>query len=101
MNQKDRFFRLVQEEPAFFKEHGISELGLFGSAVRGEDQRYSDFDVLVKFEDGKKSFRNFVAVSDFLEERLGRPVDLVTREGLSPYIGPSILEQTEYVQIAS
>lgn len=101
MTQKDRFFRLVQEEPAFFKEHGISEFGLFGSVVRGEDRLDSDFDVLVKFEDGKKSFRNFIAVSDFLEKRLGRPVDMVTREGLSPYIGPSILEQTEYVPIAS
>jgi predicted nucleotidyltransferase len=69
--------------------------------VRGDDQADSDFDVLVTFEKGKKNFRNFVAVSDFLEERLGSPVDLVTREGLSPYFGPMILKEMEYVPIAS
>ena len=57
--------------------------------------------VLVVFEEGKKSFRNFVAVSDLLEEKLGSSVDLVTREGLSPHIGPHILRETEYAPIAS
>lgn len=32
----------------------------------------------------------------YLDELLGRKVDLVTRESLSPYIGPRILPQFEY-----
>ncbi|MBC2601239.1 nucleotidyltransferase family protein [Puniceicoccus vermicola] len=101
MTGKDRFLQLIREESAFFKSYGIEELGLFGSVARGEEKAESDFDVLVKFEEGKKSFRNFVAVSDFLEERLGGPVDLVTVEGLSPHIGPSVLEETYNVPLAS
>jgi predicted nucleotidyltransferase len=35
----------------------------------------------------------------FLEDIFGRSVDLVTVEALSPYIGPHILEEVEYVAI--
>jgi hypothetical protein len=55
---------------------------------------------LLSSKQGKK-FRNFAAVVDFLEEKLGGTVDLVTREGLSPFIGPHILEEVEYASLAS
>ena len=35
-------------------------------------------------------------VAFLLEEVFGRKVDLVTRESLSPYIGPKILAEVEY-----
>ena len=38
-------------------------------------------------------------VSMLLEDVLGRSVDLVTRESLSPYIGPHILREVERVAI--
>jgi predicted nucleotidyltransferase len=40
-----------------------------------------------------------MAVSFLLEEELGRSVELVTREALSPHIGPHILQNVEYVEI--
>ena len=100
-SKKSRFHQVVQENAEFLSSLGVTELGLFGSVVRGEDGNESDVDVLVRFREGKKSFRSFLALSDFLEEQLGSPVDLVTREGLSRHIGPRVLKETEYVQIAS
>ena len=40
-------------------------------------------------------------VSFLLEELLGRNVEVVTPEGLSPYIGPHILKEVERVDIAA
>ncbi|WP_228702764.1 hypothetical protein [Salisaeta longa] len=40
-----------------------------------------------------------MALSFLLEEELGRSVELVTPEALSPHIGPHILKEVEYVEI--
>jgi uncharacterized protein len=74
---------------------GVERLGLFGSFVRDEATPESDVDVLVDFAAGRKTFRALCAVGDLLEERLGRTVEIVTRRGLSPYIGPHILATTQ------
>lgn len=101
MSRKEKFLEVVHTDSDLLQFYGIKEIGIFGSVNRGEDRDKSDYDILVVFETGKKNFRNFVAVSDLLEERLGAPVDLVTREGLSPHMGPNILKETEYAPIAS
>lgn len=76
---------------------GVKRIGLFGSFVRNEATPSSDVDVLVEFEPGQKSFDRFMKLSWMLEEILQRPVEIVTTEALSPYIGPRILESVEYV----
>ena len=78
---------------------GVQRLGLFGSFQRGESEPDSDVDLLVEFVPGEKSFDHFMAVSFLLEEALGRPVELVTREALSPHLGPHILDDVDYVEI--
>lgn len=47
------------------------------------------------------TFDNFMEVSFLLEDLLGRKVELVTPESLSPYIGPHILREVESVDIAA
>jgi uncharacterized protein len=76
---------------------GVRRIALFGSMARGEARADSDVDLLVEFEPGGKSFDRFLALSDLLEHLLGRHVDLVTTEALSPYIGPHILAEAEDV----
>lgn len=80
---------------------GVAQVGLFGSFVRDEATFDSDVDVLVDFQEGRKTYRALCAVGDLLEEVLGRPVEILTRAGLSPYIGPHILNTTEYVLAAA
>lgn len=70
---------------------------LFGSHAHGQATPDSDVDLLVEFAAGKKTLDNFVALSFLLEELLGRRVELVTPESLSPYVGPCILREVEYV----
>lgn len=80
---------------------GVVRVGIFGSFVRGEQHENSDVDLLVEFIPGAKTFSNFMNAAYLLEETMGRRVEVLTLEGLSPYIGPHILEELEYVSIAA
>jgi predicted nucleotidyltransferase len=88
--------RLVASE-ARIRGLGVQRLALFGSVLRGEAGPDSDVDVLVQFSPGAKTFEHFLALSDLLEELLGKPVELVTTEALSPFIGPRILAEAHDV----
>jgi predicted nucleotidyltransferase len=76
---------------------GVTKLALFGSVLRGQAHAQSDVDFLVEFAPGAKSYARFLALFDLLESRLGRPVELVTTEALSPFIGPRILMEAQDV----
>ena len=80
---------------------GVKKIGLFGSFVRGEQTPLSDVDLLVEFAPEKHTFDNFFDVTFLLEELLGRNVEVVTPESLSPHIGPHILKEVEHVPIAA
>jgi len=78
------------------RERGLQSLALFGSVARGDVRPDSDVDVLVDIAaDVPFSLVDLVAVKDFLEERLGRPVDVVTKKGLEPLIRERVLREAE------
>ncbi len=78
-------------------EYGVKKIGLFGSYVRNMQNAQSDIDLLVEFEPDKLNYSNFINLAFFLEDNLESKVDLVTLDSLSPYIGPNILKEVEYV----
>ena len=96
VSNKNRVLELIGENRGAIKLLGVRKLGLFGSFVRDEQDDQSDVDFIVEFEQGEKSFDNFVQLAYLLEDLLGRRVELVTPESLSPYIGPRILKEVEY-----
>lgn len=77
---------------------GVSQLGLFGSTVRGENTRKSDIDILIDFTEGQETYLNFLNACNILQDAFGKiKLDVVTKKGLSPYIGETILNEVEYV----
>ncbi len=77
---------------------GVIQLGLFGSTVRGENTPKSDIDILLDFRAGEETYPNFLRACQILEDSFKySKVDVVTKKGLSPYIGQSILREVEYV----
>ena len=79
-------------------EFGVVSLGLFGSTVREENRSDSDIDILIDFDTNKETYFNFISVCNILEDLFRRnKLDVVTRKGLSPYIGKTILNEVEYV----
>lgn len=96
VSTKAEVLERLRQQQAQLRTLGVARLGLFGSFVRDEAGPESDVDLLVDFAEGRKSFDGFFALLDFLESLLGRDVELLTRPGLSPYVGPHILNTTEY-----
>lgn len=80
---------------------GVQRIGLFGSFVTGKQTDSSDVDVFVEFIPSQHTFDNFMELAFLLEDLLGRKVELVTHESLSPYIGPRILQEVEIVPFAA
>jgi hypothetical protein len=74
----------------------VKEIGIFGSAVRGERKRGSDIDVLVDFEEGADLF-DLVGLSLFLERRLKQKVDVVPKRALRPEIKESVLKKVVFL----
>jgi predicted nucleotidyltransferase len=78
---------------------GVRRLGIFGSVARGDARPSSDVDVLVGFDPQARTLDNLLAVAEALEQVFQRPVDLVTEDSLSPYLGPRILASVNYVEL--
>ena len=78
------------------RERGLTSLALFGSVVRGAARADSDVDLLIDVARGARfSLVDLVSVQDFLQERLGRKVDVVTRQGLGPASRDRVLREAE------
>ena len=75
---------------------GVKSLALFSSAARGEARADSDLDFLVQF-DCPATFDGYMGLKFFLEELLGRRVDLVTRQALKPRLRPHVEHEALYV----
>lgn len=78
--------QLTEVLPLLRERFGVTKIGIFGSTARGEDRPESDVDVLVELSPDHLTFRNFMALADFLEDLYGRKVDLLTVGGIDPLI---------------
>ena len=74
----------------------MKSLAVFGSVARGEAGPDSDVDILVEFE-GRATFDRYMGLKFFLEDLLGRRVDLVTRKALKPRMRPYVEREAIYV----
>ena len=74
----------------------VESLALFGSVSRGEAQADSDVDILVRYEQTPGLFL-FIDLKRYLEELVGRPVDLVTEAALKKQLRQGILQEAIYV----
>jgi uncharacterized protein len=73
----------------------VRSIGLFGSFARREGRADSDVDILVDFKEGADFF-DLIDLSEFLEEKIGRHVDLATPGALRPEIRDGIYRDVVY-----
>jgi len=88
--------RLNAEAPGLKEKYGVKSLAVFGSMARGDDHEGSDVDILVTF-DGPATFDNFFDLKFYLEDCLGRSIDLVTDKALRPEMRPRIERECIHV----
>ena len=98
MTTKDYIISSIKTNKQTLKKLGIRNIGLFGSYSRDEQSVKSDIDILIDFIPEMENFDNYMAVCDIIEELFkNENVEIVTKNGLSPYIGPRILNEVVYV----
>ena len=91
----DILMKIVQLKPQLKKEYHLSSIGVFGSVSDDSFDEKSDIDILVEFSKpvGWKVF----SLGMFLEEKLQRKIDLVTKDALKPQLRNQILDSVVYL----
>ncbi len=92
---------LLLQNKDFIRSLGVERIGVFGSFASGNQTGASDIDFMVVFAPGRKSFRSFMDLADFLEERAGRRIELLTPESLAEHVRGKIMAQVFYVPLAA
>ncbi len=72
----------------------VQRIALFGSVARGTSTKASDVDILVEMSE--PTFDHYMDLKFFLEDNLGRPVDLVLADSLKPRLAPIIRSEAVY-----
>ncbi|MGH8580075.1 MAG: nucleotidyltransferase family protein [Gammaproteobacteria bacterium] len=96
VNRED-IIQQIRKQHARLAEFGVASLALFGSVERDETRPDKDVDILVRF-DGKATFDQYMDLKLFLEDLLGRHVDLVTERALRDEIRPQV--ERELLRVA-
>jgi uncharacterized protein len=87
---------MAASKPELAKRFGVTRLALFGSTVRDSARADSDVDILVAF-DGPATSDRYFGVQFYLEDLLGRSVDLVTEKALRTELRPYIEREAQHV----
>lgn len=87
---------LKKNKSLFYERFGITRIGIFGSFARSEQTLSSDIDVVIEIEKDKKNIHNFLKIKRFLEEELGKKIDLGFEHSLKPIIREKVRKQIIY-----
>ncbi len=90
---------LMEAHAAELRALGAQRIGMFGSFAREEATPESDVDVYLEFAKGMKTYDNFFAIHELLQELFGRPIDLVTDGSLSERKARLILPTVRYAAL--
>ncbi|AFY89206.1 nucleotidyltransferase family protein [Chroococcidiopsis thermalis] len=97
MRTLEEIKQLLQQSKSVLQEnYRVTELGIFGSYVRGEQNEESDVDVLIDYEKAPTLFK-LVELRNYLNELTGMKVDVVTKKGLKPRIRERVLSEVIYL----
>jgi predicted nucleotidyltransferase len=97
MTSLDAVKQCLTEQKSLLKnKYHISNVGIFGSYVRGEQRNGSDVDVLIDYHKAP-SLVALIEIENMLSDLLGMKVDLVTSKGLKPQLRQHILDEVVYL----
>jgi len=96
MESKQILEILREEKPYLCKNFGLSSIGLFGSFAKGTHKPQSDIDIFVELNE--PSFDSLAGLQIYLEDKLGRTVEVIRkRKSLSDRFLSRIEKDIRYV----
>lgn len=87
--------QLEEIKPEIARKYHVQSIGLFGSIVRNDFSPESDIDIIVAFT--KPIGIEFIDLADFIEKKLSKKIDLVSKNGIKEKYFKSIEEDIVYV----
>jgi predicted nucleotidyltransferase len=87
---------IIKQKIELREKHKITEIGVFGSYVRGEQKNKSDLDILAKFGE-PISLLDLVGAEIYLSDLLRMKVDLVPKEDIRHELKDIILNEVVYL----
>ena len=88
--------RLRQNEAAL-RARGVSHAALFGSHARGDNRPDSDIDIMIEVDPAAGiGVYEYVALKDYIAALFDGRVDVVSRDGLKPYVKPAVTTDAIY-----
>ena len=93
MNRAEVLDMLRTHKPTLEQRFGVTKLALYGSFARDQASASSDVDVLVEFKT-PPGWRQYFGAQFYLEDLLGRKVDLATGEEIRIEIRPYVERDT-------
>jgi predicted nucleotidyltransferase len=96
MDREDIIERLRQNERAL-RARGVMHAALFGSRARGDQRPDSDTDIMIEIDpEAHVSVYDYVGVKDYIASLFEWRVDVVSRDGLKPYVRPAATADAIY-----
>lgn len=95
-NKEEILQKLKELKPILEKDYNITEIGLFGSYLRGEQNQNSDIDILLDHKSGLTFFK-LIDLENLLNKTFNIKVDIAFKKYLKKNIGKRILSEVNYV----
>ena len=96
MNKQDILDRLRQNQRAL-RERGVVHAALFGSRARGDDRPDSDTDIMIEVDPAARlTVYDYVGLKEYIAGLFDGRVDVVSRDGLKPYVRPAVTLDAVY-----
>jgi predicted nucleotidyltransferase len=96
MNRQDIIARLRENE-AELRTRGVAHAALFGSRARDDARPDSDTDIMIEIDPAARiGVYDYVGLKDYIASLFDGPVDVVSCEGLKPYVKPAVTADAIY-----
>ena len=73
---------IIEKNKAIISKYKVNKIGLFGSYLKGKQNKISDIDFLVSFKE--PTFDNYMELKFALERLFKKKVDLIIEDTLKP-----------------
>ncbi|KAF5083107.1 nucleotidyltransferase family protein [Methanospirillum sp. J.3.6.1-F.2.7.3] len=98
MTERDEVLSILKREAHDLKDRfGVTNVGLFGSVVRDEAKDSSDLDLLIELDPESITYKKYLDLEVYLQSLFPRKIEIVTTDGVSPYILPYISREVVWV----